>query len=162
MSAFIRITRVPYEEPHHVNLVYEVSNGRQTGIFEFFDRAAAISDIASALEVFPRGPDDVFLYEIGSEQAKDRWAYFFRFRVFCTSATGQCAIQIKFNNNEPLPDLETFEFCIKAEPAQINRFGALMREFANLKHAVLEWSVLDGCLNEHAPARKQNVTPESP
>lgn len=148
MHPHIRITRKPYEEPYHINLVLDVSNGKQKWGFEFYDNAESLHYLAENLEVFPRHKDDVFLWELGSERPEDRWAYYFRFRVFLTDAAGHCAIQIRWNNNQNLPDREIVEFCIKAEAGQINRLGQLCRRFAELKHELLVWEVNDGALYE--------------
>lgn len=146
MNPSIRITRLPYEEPYHVNLVLDVSNGQRSWELEIYDNAESLVSLAENLKVFPRHRDDVFLWELGSEYPEDRWAYYFRFRVFVIDGAGHSAIQIRFNNNKNLPEREVVEFCIKAEPAQINRLGQLCEEFAKLKHELLVWEGNDGSL----------------
>jgi hypothetical protein len=148
MNSYIRITRYPYEEPYHVHLVLEASNGKQKWELEIYDNAESLCVLAERLEIFPRHKDDVFLWELGSEHEEDRWSYYFRFRVFLTDATGHCAIQIRFNNNRPLPHREMVEFCINAEAGQINRLGKLCRRFAELKHELLVWEGNDGAVYE--------------
>jgi hypothetical protein len=106
--------------------------------------ANVLHEWADHLETFPRHNTDVFLYEIGSERPEDRWGYYFRFRAFLTDALGHCAIHLRTNNNEDLPHREIAEFCIQAEPSQINCLGKLFREFAKLKHHTLDWKVTDG------------------
>jgi hypothetical protein len=150
-AAYIRITRIPYEEPYHLHLGFDVSNGRQRWSFDYYDNTTALLEWADALEVFPRHVNDVFLYEVGSERAEDHWGCHFRLHVFTVGSTGHCAIQFRFNNNQELPEREVFEFCIGAEPSQLNNLARLLRHFAKLGHEVLEWWVSDGCLHEHAP-----------
>jgi hypothetical protein len=145
---YIRIARFPYEEPYHVHLNIEASNGRQALFLEVFDNADSLHRLAENLEAFPRHNRDVFLWELGSEYPEDRWAYYFRFRVFVTDTVGHCAIQIRFNNNRNLPNREIGEFCITAEAGQINRLGQLLRKFAELKHEVLVWDGDGGTLYE--------------
>lgn len=142
----IKITRHEYEEPYHVNLVFEAANDTQSTTLEYYCNATDLSDIAEHLEVFPRHNADVFLYEFGSERKEDQHAYYFRMRVFLTDGTGNCAIQIRTNNNEELPGSEISEFCIAAEPSQVNRLGQLFRTYSKLDHKILEWSVKDGQL----------------
>jgi len=144
MSAYIKIERRPYEEPYHINLIFEASNGRAKGVLEYYDNADSLIDIATELEVFPRHNTDVFLYQLGSERAEDRHAYYFRFRVFLTNSTGACSIQLRFNNRKDLPDREIVEFCINTEPTGINRLGKLFREFSKLETRVLEWDGING------------------
>ena len=143
---YIKITRHEYEEPYHVNLVFEAANKTQSTTLEYYCNATDLSDIAEHLEVFPRHNADVFLYEFGSEKKEDNHSYYFRMRVFLVSSLGACAIQIRTNNNEELPNKEISEFCILAEPSQINRLGQLFRTYSKLNHKLLEWSVKDGHL----------------
>jgi len=145
--AKIKITRTPYEEPHHINLLFEASNESQSTTLDYYCNATDLSDIADHLEVFPRHNTDVFLYEFGSERMEDRHAYYFRLRVFLTNGVGACAIQIRTNNNQEMPDREISEFCISAEPSQINRLGQLFRSYSKLNHTVLEWQVENGHLS---------------
>lgn len=140
MSYFIRIERIPYEEPYHLQLVWEASNGDITSCFEFYVNADALAQIGEALIAFPRHASDVFLFEVGSEKPEDRFAYYFRFRAFTTDSRGHCAIQIRYNNNRDLPYREVVEFCIKAEAASINRLGTLFKGFAKLETEYLSWS----------------------
>lgn len=146
--SYIRITRFPYEEPHHINLVLEASNGNQKTVFEYYCNATDLEEMASGLEEYPRHSSDVYLYEFGSERPEDKWSYYFRFRAFLTNGLGNCAIQLRTNNNSELPDKELSEFCIKAETSQINRLGNLLREFSKLNHEVLEWDITEGRLLE--------------
>lgn len=145
---FIRIDRFPYEEPHHINLVLEASNDSCCTKFEYYCNSSDLSDIAENLESFPRHESDVYLYEFGSERKEDRWSYYFRFRVFQIDGKGHCAIQIRTNNNQELPNLEISEFCILAEASQINRLGKLFRKFSKLNHEAFVWNVVDGELIE--------------
>jgi hypothetical protein len=126
----------------------EVSNGIQSSEMEFYINTESLVEFADALEAFPKQKDHVFLWEIGSETPEDRWAYYLRLRAFTLNSTGHCAIQIRWNNNESLPDRVVTDFCIKAEAGQINRLGELFRKFAKLEHQILEWSISEGKLLE--------------
>lgn len=147
MSYFLRITRTPYEEPSHLQLLLEASNGGQSASLEIYVNADSIKEMASALEVFPRHALDAYLFEIGSEREEDRWAYYLRFRAFLTDALGHSALLFRFNNNRELPFRELAEFCIETEPASINRLGVLLREFLKLEHRTLYWTSDDGRLD---------------
>lgn len=70
MRPHVRITRYPYEEPHHVNLVLQVCNGRSLAQLEFYMAARSLVAWADHLEVFPRHNQDVFLFEIGSSDRR--------------------------------------------------------------------------------------------
>ena len=140
MGNYLRIERIPYEEPYHVQLVWSVSNGNISSCFEYYDNAESLKEMAERLEVFPRHSSDVFLYEIGSEKPEDRFAYYFRFRVFTTDSPGNSAIQIRFCNNNDLPYREIIEFCIQTEPAAINRLGKLFRKYGELENEFMAWS----------------------
>lgn len=146
MNSSIRITRYPYEEPHHVHVAFDVRNGIQALYLEIYDNADSLRRLAEGLEAFPRHRDDVFLWELGSEYPEDRWAYYFRFRAFVTDDLGHCAIQFRFNNNRVLPHRQIAEFCITAEAGQIDRLGQLCGKFAELKHELLVWEGNSGAL----------------
>jgi len=146
MSTYIRVVRLPYEEPFNLNLVMTASNGNVRGRSEFYVGASELICWADGLEAFPQHARSVLLWEIGSERPEDRWAYYFRLRVFTVDAQGHSAIQFKFNNNWDLPDREITEFCLRSDPAPINRLGQLFRVFANMQHEVLEWSPTSGRL----------------
>ena len=148
MKPFIRITRHPYEEPYLLNLVVAASNGRQQGELEIYTSADALSGVASDLRVFPREPKETVLWELGSERPEDRFAFYFRLRVFQVAANGKCAVELRFNNNQAPPDREIVEFSMEALPADLDRLADLLQQFSRLKHRVLEWNVTDGQLHE--------------
>lgn len=147
MTYFLRITRTPYEEPFHLQLLLEVSNGRQSSSLEIYLNADALTEMASALEVFPRHATDAYLFELGSERKEDRWAYYLRFRAFVVDGVGHSALLFRMNNNRDLPHQELAEFCIEAEPANINRLGKLLRAFSRLEHRNLFWSFDESTLD---------------
>ena len=146
MTPFIKITRFPYEEPYILHILMEASSGTLGGQLEFYINANDLIVLADKLEVFPQHPGAVYLWKLGSEKPEDRFAYYFRFRVFTTDSVGHCAIQLRFNNNKGLPDREISEFCILVDPASLNHLGKLFREFGKLKHEVLYWEPNNGCL----------------
>ena len=144
MKKHIEIHRNPYEEPFHINLIVKASNGTQAGEIEIYDNGEKLKLIASSLESFPKHNTDTYLWELGSERSEDKFAFFFRFRVYVINLSGSCAIQLRFNNNQDYPDLAITDFCIKAEPAGINRLGKLFREFSKLEKRKLFWDGVEG------------------
>jgi hypothetical protein len=157
MIPFIQIIRRPYEEPYHLNLVVTASNENVRSSLEFYLNANSLVEWADAMETFPKHQSSVFLSELGSERPEDRFAFYFRLRLFTVNARGHCAIQFRFNNNAALPEREISEFCILAEAAQVNRLGSLCREFAKLRHAVLRWSLTDGNLYDTIQEAEQSA-----
>jgi hypothetical protein len=148
MRPHVAIRRVPYEEPHSLNLRVSAANENQSASIEVYVDASDLARVSQDLLDFPRHSNDVALWEFGSERPEDRWGYYFRLRIFLTAQTGECAIQIRFNNNQELPNREVSEFCIKRiEPIQINRFGELLRKFSNLEHERLYWDSKQGWLS---------------
>jgi len=144
LKPFLRITRHPYEEPHHVNLVVTASNGRQQGELEIYANAKDLSVLADNLQGFPKQENDIALWELGSEQPEDRFAFYFRLKVFQLAANGRCAIEVRFCNNQAAPDRELIEFSIPALPADLDRLARLLKQFSRLEHRVLEWNLHDG------------------
>ncbi|KFN41343.1 hypothetical protein [Arenimonas oryziterrae] len=145
MRDLIKIIRIPYEEPDYLQLQVMASNGRQAAEIEIYVRTSDLVEIAAALEAFPRGPSDEFVYELGSEKEEDNWAFYFKFHVFA-DARGYCAMHFRFNNNRDILYRELAEFCIQSEAAQINRLAKMLRSFAKLEHETLIWSPMGGRL----------------
>ncbi len=139
MDAGLRIVRYPYEEPHHVNLVVTASNGRSTAELEIYANADDLREYGTALQEFPLSATHSVLWELGSEQPEERFAFHFRLKFVVTEMTGQCAVVVRFNNNEPLPDTEISAFCIPTEPARLNRLGQQLLRFGKLEEKELVW-----------------------
>tara|TARA_B100001059_G_C17472647_1_gene397789 strand:+ start:126 stop:365 length:240 start_codon:yes stop_codon:yes gene_type:complete len=79
MENLIEIERIPYEEPYHINLLVSASNRNSRGHLEIYDNAKKLHEIASRLEEFPKGIQDQFMWELGSEKPEDRFAFYFLF-----------------------------------------------------------------------------------
>ena len=139
MQAGLKIIRKPYEEPYHVNLVVTASNGRSIAELEIYTNADDLAEYGSALQDFPQSNTHTVLWELGSERPVDRFAFYFRMNFMVIKATGQCAVVVRFHNNEPLPDTEIAELCISTEPAQLNRLGDQLAQFAKLEEEELVW-----------------------
>ena len=67
MKPFVRITRIPYEEPDHLNLIVTASNGRVEGELEIYTNADDLRAFADRLAGFPRHSTDSAIWELGSE-----------------------------------------------------------------------------------------------
>src|SRR5690606_14090197 len=115
MDKYLIIERKPYEEPYNLNLKMQVSNGSERSEMEFYIGAQVLVEFADGLENFPKHKDQIFLWEAGSEIPEDRWAYYLRIRAFCLDSAGHCAIQIRWNNNQKLPDKVITDFCLRDE-----------------------------------------------
>lgn len=146
MTSYIRIVRYAFEEPHHLDLRIAASNGHATGSLQFYVGTQELLKWAKEMGTFPVHARSILLWEYGSERNEDRCVSYFRMRVFAEDLQGHSAIHFRFNNYEDLPDREISEFCIRTDPAPINRLGTLLGEFANLRHEVLEWSPTSGQL----------------
>jgi hypothetical protein len=145
VKPFIRITRRPYEEPYHIHLFVTASNGRQRGEMEIYDNAQSLRRFGSSLRGFPKQRGDDVLWELGSERPEDRFAFYYRLRVFQVALNGRCAIEVRFCNNEQPPDRELTEFSIHdVMPADLDRLADLLERFGKLEHRVLQWDITDG------------------
>ena len=144
MDFLFKLTRIPYEEPYHLQLEVEASNTRQKGYLVYYSSASDLADIGKALSDFPTNDLDEFLYELGSEDPEQRFAHYLRLRFFMTRPTGASGIEVHFSNNEPAPFRELTAFTIPCEVAGLNRLGALFSRFRLLEHTVLEWDGVDG------------------
>jgi len=144
MQPFLSITRQPYEEPYHVNLLVSAGNQSTQAEFEIYANASDLNDAAVSLIGFPKTENDIFVWELGSENEQDRFAFYFRLRVFQFSSTGRCAIEFRFNNNQKTPNQQIVEFCIDAYPADLDRLGTLFKKFGRLEDLTMEWTVHPG------------------
>jgi hypothetical protein len=124
------------------------STGRQQGELEIYANSVDLAVFATSLSGFPKRKDDVALWELGSERPEDRFAFYYRLRVYQVLTVGRCAIEVRFCKNSEPPDREVVEFSIDAWPADLDRLAMLLSRFANLKHRVLDWSLEDGELRE--------------
>lgn len=125
------------------------SNGSYSGKLEFYCNAEDLSRAGRALTDFPQDRTSEFLWELGSERPEDRYAFYIRFRVFVVDNLGGCAIQIRFNTNEDLPDREIVEFCVTSEASKVNLLGELLVEFAKLEHRHIWWDTKAGALDDN-------------
>lgn len=141
MQSFLNITRQPYEEPHHVNLLVSAGNRFTQTHFEIYANASDLNAAAESLIGFPKADIDTFMWELGSENEQDRFAFYFRLRVFQFSPTGRCAIEIRFNNNQKPPNQQIVEFCIEAYPSDLDRLGTMFKSLGHLEDLTREWSV---------------------
>ncbi len=144
MNSFLNITRHPYEEPHHVNLVVSAGNASTQAEVEIYANASDLKDAAVALTGFPNNNEGKFLWELGSENEQDQFAFYFRLRVFQFSPNGRCGIELRFNNNQKPPDQQIVEFCIEAYPADLDRLGTMFDSFSRLENQKMEWTVHTG------------------
>lgn len=148
METFIKITRISGSGADPMKFELEFSNGKQSAGAEIYIGHDFFENSSKALKEFPRHSSDKFRWEQGSERLEDRTGDYFRFNVFTTNPLGQSAIQICYNNKKPLPERRVSEFCILAEPLQINHLGHLLGQFAEMNHKTLTWMVSDGELSQ--------------
>jgi hypothetical protein len=141
MHSFLNIIRHPYEEPYHVNLSVSAGNASTQAEFEIYANASDLKDVAIALAGFPKQNDDSFLWELGSENEHDRFAFYFRLRVFQVSSTGRCGVELRFNNNQKPPNQQIVEFCMEAFPADLHRLANMFDQFNRFEDLTMEWAV---------------------
>ncbi|HTR42944.1 MAG TPA: hypothetical protein VMH87_15120 [Pseudomonadales bacterium] len=147
-KAGIRITRIPYEEPYHLRLFIEASNGQLIGSLEYYCHARDLNTLGNQLLGFLGKKNEKIVYKLGSEKPEDNFAFLFSLQVISLDTTGHSAIWLRLNNNSSPPWTEVCEFCIATDVADVNRLGSLLVAFGKLDHRVLDWSVKDGILLE--------------
>lgn len=147
MKPLLKLTRFPYEEPYHIELHVEASNGHQHASIEYYTNAEDLPKLGDALMQFPLTDSREHIYEIGTEDPTARFSYHLYFRFFLIGSTGDSGIEIRFNNNvEEAPEREISEFTIPCDVAGINRLGKLLKDFGRLQHRLLEWDGSEGHL----------------
>ena len=124
-----------------MNLAVSAGNGSAQAGLEIYADASDLKYAAVALTGFPKRKEDEFLWELGSEDPKKRFAFYFRLRVFQYAAHGHCAIEFRFNNNQKPPERQISEFYLKVCPTDIDQLGKMFASFAELEDTSMEWSV---------------------
>ena len=148
MAYHIKIGRIPYEEPYHLELHWDISTSTQSVKFELYQNTNDLLTLASGLENFPHHSNDLFLYEIGSEKKEDNFAYYFQLRAFLIRPFGHSALHIKYCNNLPSPYTSKSEFYLHILPSDINRLGNLFKKFSELKTSYLIWNDKENFIGE--------------
>jgi len=146
MTSSLTITRHPYEEPYHVNLIVCAATDGVVAEQEIYTNATDLQEFAQAMIGFPKQANDVFKWELGSEAPEENFAFYFCLEVRKIRARGRCAVHIRFNNNKDDPHRRVAEFSFGAVPSDLDRLGRLMAVFAQLDTPVLEWGVEDDVL----------------
>ncbi len=144
MEKSIKITRNPYEEPNHINLIFRASNGASSGQLEIYDIADRLKELADILENFPFKSTKTFLWELGSEKTEDNFAFYFKCEFSLIKHSSICVIRIRLNNNRDEIEKSISEFSIQCYPAELNLLGQLFREFSKFEKETLTWSGLKG------------------
>ena len=140
MKPLLIVRRYPYEEPHHTQLEFVVTNGSFGGSTDIYCNVENLKEIGVALQNFPVNIGDEYCYEYGSENPEDRFYRYFLIRAYTIDAAGHCAIQFVINRNSVEPDEGVCRFSIRADAASINRLGVLFEKFHELRHLELRWS----------------------
>ena len=140
MTQIIEIERVPYEEPYHLNLIFKVTDNKVFDNFEIYCKSEHIVNCAESLMEFPVNSSCGFNWELGSENPKDRFGFYFSFKVFLTDSDSKPHIKIRFNNNEDFPDKKVLEFQLTSKLENIKELGRLFKEFSKLESKKIVWN----------------------
>ena len=136
----IVVKRYPYEEPHHLQLEFFVSNGNFCGNTDIYCNVDDLITIGHASREFPSKIDDEYRYEYGSENPEDRYYRYFLLRAYTIDSVGHSAIQFSISNNQTEPNEGKCRFSIRADVASINRLGELFENFSKLEDLEFSWS----------------------
>ena len=148
---FIRIERIPYEEPHHLNLIVSVSNGTQTGQVEIYLCPDDLSVLAENIKGFPSSIGHEYLWELGSDKPSDNFAFYFKLYFYNVDAAGNCRIVCSMNNNEEwIGESEISHFSLDCRLEELNVLSNLLLKLSGAsKQALkscthLEWTGSEG------------------
>jgi len=138
-DSYLRVRRLPDEEPYSTQLEIIASNGTFTGSTDFYCNVSDLTDIGRALQAFPQAIGDEYRYESGSSDPAARDYRHIVLRFYTVGSWGKCALQISINQNGSEPDEGICLFSIEAEPASLNRLGDLFVTFGQLQHLEFKW-----------------------
>jgi hypothetical protein len=146
MKPCIRLTAKSVEDPGHLFVKLEASNGRITASSDIFASKAKLKELADQLED-SRGEHNTHIdFTYGSEDPEVQWAGFFSLVVRPVDTQGHCCVLVRGNNMRVVPNREIFEFCIETEWAQVNHLGQMLQTYIKMAHRILEWHPLDPML----------------
>ncbi len=145
----IRLRRLPYEEPYHIQLEFFVSNGVFSACTDIYGNVDILAEIGNNLRKFPNKIGDEYRFEYGSEDPSVRFYRYFLIRAYTTGQRGYCNLQFVINQNKAEPDEGVCRFSISSiEPSALNRLGELFLRFSKLQHLELKWPLSDGNVYE--------------
>jgi hypothetical protein len=139
MDGFLTLLRFEYDDPYLAEIHLTASNGLFTGHLEFFCDTEELSRLGDKLKTFPCSIEDQIVYEIGSEETQKRLAYYLRFHTKVIDGAGHCAIHFRINNNGLVPHNGIADFSLKANPAELNELGELLRKLASFQISDFSW-----------------------
>lgn len=142
------LRRHPYEEPYHLHLEWQVTNGDFAACIDTYANADDLIAIGQGLLNFPSRVPDEFSYEYGSENPQARFYRYFLMRAYTVGNRGHCGLQFVLNLNQAEPEEGKCTFSIQTEPASLNRLGELFLRFRELGHLELRWGSEEASLNE--------------
>jgi hypothetical protein len=140
MKPLLVIRRLPYEEPYHTQLEFVVRNTLFSAQVDIYCGVPEIAEMGRALQAFPTKIGGSYTYEYGSADPAAKFYRHFKLRAYTVDNVGHCALQFTVNLNTPEPSEGSSQFSIEASPAEINRLGELLVNFAQLKHLELRWT----------------------
>ncbi|MEM7165871.1 MAG: hypothetical protein AAF581_10425 [Planctomycetota bacterium] len=148
VTPYVRIKRVPYEEPHRVNLIVEASDGSTSGQLLFYSNASDILEVAKSLDALARQPGEDVTWQLGSMDPAARFAFYFCLRACHAEVPGSCSVELSLRDNVDAPDDPVTKISIATNAIQLQLFASLLAEFGGLEHAVLDWTTRDGLLRK--------------
>ncbi|RLS42841.1 MAG: hypothetical protein DWH81_03675 [Planctomycetota bacterium] len=142
--SYIEIQRVPYEEPYALCLMISVGNGSFSGSLEYYCNTSDLMEMGVAFESLQQQANHSYVYQRGSSNPEDRWAYFFHISVLVLDSSGHCHLNLEIDNNRTPPERASCSFVISTDVSAIKRLGRLLKTFAQLEHSILRWSDTEG------------------
>jgi hypothetical protein len=140
MSSLLRVTRVPYEEPYHLDLVFEAAIPGYRATVEVYTSVADVRDAGERLARFPDDGD--FHWEIGDRDPA-RSPYHLALHAWRLDGAGHGALAVRFASHGDALTRRVAEFAFQVVPADLDRLARQLRAFAELRELVLEWRVAE-------------------
>lgn len=134
----ITLLRILYEEPYHLNLIIQVSDDQHSGELEFYMTNESFIKCANELENFPDNKWNEVLWELGSENPQEKFAFFFRFHVVFVLPNSS-KIHIRLCNHSEILNPDGLDFVIESEVDEIKRLGRLWKRFSSLQEMKIQW-----------------------
>ena len=140
MNSIVSVRRHSYDEPKILHIEFTVSSDSFAGNIDIYCGVNDLVEIGTGLRNFPKGLNDEYIFEYGSDDPKERSYRYFVLRAYMIDSVGHGAIQFIINNNTVEPYEGMCRFSIQADAAAINRLGEKFLMFSELRELEFEWS----------------------
>jgi hypothetical protein len=133
----IRITRVPYEEPYTINLIFATSNGFFSGAVEIYCETSELRLLGQRLAELTGEVDQKLEWSYGGLADVSVLHSYLSISVKPQDSTGHYCLEITMSAGGTEGGRCSLK--LHSDTSSINELGNLLVEFSELSHQLFEW-----------------------